>query len=244
MPQGPPTVQAYYLSPDEVASKSVAVVHVKIVAVSPVVVGNRVYTDVEGRVRRVWKGAVEGDRILIRQLGGRMGQLVTVAGPNPAFVEGQDWILGLAKPPQGWWTVYGLKHGAFQLLGDTAVRDYSGFSFIAQTPATVSNNRESIPITELHKKLASYADKAKAGESPVSAPTKGEAPSEINSKRFSKDLAEMGKREKESSGGHQYASSPGSEAWDRATLLLIALVTVLIVLGFVAWRLLRGRRKK
>ncbi|MDB4443816.1 hypothetical protein N9174_00565 [bacterium] len=243
MPQNPPTVQAFYLSPEEVASKSVAVVHVNIVAVSPVMVGNRVYTDVEGRVRRVWKGAVEGDRIVIRQLGGRMGQVVTVAGPNPAFVEAQDWILGLAKPSQGWWTVYGLKHGAFQLLGDTAVRDYSGFSFIGQTPATVSNNRERIPITELHKILASYSDKPKGGESPVTPPIK-KASSGIDSKRFSRDSGEMDKRKDDSSGGRHNAGSPGSEAWDRSTLLLIALVTVLVLLGFVIWRLLRGRRRK
>ena len=243
MPQGPPNVQAFYLSPDEVASKSVTVVHVNIVAVSPVMVGNRVYTDVEGRVRRVWKGQVEGDRIVIRQLGGRMGQVVTVAGPNPAFVEAQDWILGLAKPSQGWWTVYGLKHGAFQLLGDTAVRDYSGFSFIGQTPATVSNNRERIAITELHKILASYSDKPKTGESPVTPPIK-KASSEIDSKRFSKGSGELGKREKDLSGDRQSVSRPGSEVSGRSTLILIALLTVLVLLGFVIWRLFRGRRRK
>jgi hypothetical protein len=70
------------------------------------------------------------------------------------------------------------------------------------------------------------------------------ASSEIDSKRFSKDFAEMGKGEKDSSGSPLKPISPGAETWNRSTLFLVALLAVLMLLGFFIWRRHRGRGEK
>ncbi len=149
-----PVLTAHYLSPEKMAEGAAAVARVRIGKISTIAIDNRVYTDIEAELVDLWKGAANGGTIRIRQPGGRLGNLVTYAGPQPPWRHGQEWVLALARPEQGWWTVYGIKQGAFRIEADTAVREFSGFGLLDPVPPTLQNGRESISLADLKSRMS------------------------------------------------------------------------------------------
>jgi hypothetical protein len=154
----PGHIHAVYLSPEEVAQGARLIVHVNVLNVSTSILNNWVYTDTECRVIETWKGESPGEIITIRQLGGATEELITKAGPNPNFHVAEEWIVGLAQPPHGWWTVYGLKQGAFRISGALAERDFSGVIFLKQPPNSVVGKIEKMPLSELRDRMLAGAN--------------------------------------------------------------------------------------
>lgn len=153
------SVRGWYLSPEALASNSAGIVHVRIDHITTTQLANRVYTDVAGTVLDALRGQ-PGPTIAIRQPGGRHGNLVTWSGPMPAWSENEEWLFCLAYPEShGWWTVTGIKQGAFKVAGADAVRDFSGFTFIRPVPVSLEAGAiERLPLAELKARLAAAAD--------------------------------------------------------------------------------------
>ncbi|MDP6720726.1 MAG: hypothetical protein QGF59_18830, partial [Pirellulaceae bacterium] len=115
--------------------------------------GSRVYTDAHCSLREVWYGDVDGETITVRQPGGVHDGLATFAGPLPPWQAGENWVLALNRPADRWWTIHGIKQGAFRVAGDLATREFNGFTFIATPPATVVNHFEAISLDELRRRM-------------------------------------------------------------------------------------------
>ena len=147
-PDGPP-VTARYLGPVEMASRAELTVEGQVTAVGPTVMGSRVYTDIRLSVISVLRGTLDESDIRVHQPGGITPELSTFAGPIPDVQKGEVWILFLARPPQGWWTIYGVNQGAFRVVGDRAERDFSGMVFASPPPETVVDGKESLDAAQV-----------------------------------------------------------------------------------------------
>jgi len=149
----PYAVRVIYLPPEQVAAQTDAAVMVRVERIETLRLGSRVYTDAHCSLLEVWYGDVDGETITVRQPGGVHDGLATFAGPLPPWQAGETWVLALNRPFERWWTIHGIKQGAFKMDGDLAVREFSGFTFIAPPPATVVNHFEIISLDELRRRM-------------------------------------------------------------------------------------------
>lgn len=149
----PYAVRVVYLSPEQIVADTDAAVMVRVERIETLRLGGRVYTDAHCSLLDVWYGDVDGETITVRQPGGVHDGLVTVAGPLPSWQVGENWVLALNSPFDRWWTVHGIKQGAFKVDGDLALREFNGFTFIAPPPATVVNQFEAIRLDELRRRM-------------------------------------------------------------------------------------------
>lgn len=148
-------VRVQYLSPEFLAGHVSDIVKVKVLNTRTERIGQIVYTDAICQVLENIKGPLRNQNVVIRQPGGKHGDILTDAGPIPPFRKEQQWLLCLERPPQGWLTVSGFKQGAFRLEKGRANREFSGFIFDKPPPDSVKNGIESIDENLLLKRLLS-----------------------------------------------------------------------------------------
>jgi hypothetical protein len=149
----PYAVRVVYLSPEQIVADTDAAVMVRVERIETVRLGGRVYTDAHCSLLEVWYGDVDGETITVRQPGGVHDGLATFAGPLPPWQAGENWLLALNRPVDRWWTIHGIKQGAFKVDGELAMREFNGFTFIAPPPATVLNYFEAISLDELRRRM-------------------------------------------------------------------------------------------
>ena len=149
----PYAVRVVYLSPEEIAAHTDAAVVVRVERIETLRLGGGVYTDAHCSLLVVWYGDVDGETITVRQPGGVHDGLATLAGPLPPWQVGETWVLALNRPSDRWWTIHGIKQGAFKIAGELATREFNGFFFIAPPPATVVNYFEAISLDELRRRM-------------------------------------------------------------------------------------------
>jgi len=149
----PYAVRVIYLSPEQIVAHTDAAVMVRVEQIETVRLGGRVYTDAHCSLLDVWYGDVDGETITVRQPGGVDDGLATFAGPLPPWQAGENWVLALNRPADRWWTIHGIKQGAFKVDGELAMREFNGFIFITPPPATVVNYFEAISLDELRRRM-------------------------------------------------------------------------------------------
>ena len=149
----PYAVRVVYLSPEQIVAHTDAAVMVRVERIETVRLGGRVYTDAHCSLLDVWYGDVDGETITVRQPGGVHDGLATFAGPLPPWQAGENWVMALNRPADRWWTIHGIKQGAFKVDGELAMREFNGFTFIAPPPATVVNYFEAISLDELRRRM-------------------------------------------------------------------------------------------
>lgn len=149
----PYAVRVVYLSPERMAENTDAAVRVRINAIETIRIGTRVYTDAHCEILEAWYGAPPGTGITVRQPGGVHDGLATWAGPLPDWRPGEEWLFALNRPPQGWWTIHGIKQGGFRVENGLALRDFDGFSFTEPPPVELDGGIERIPAGELKRRM-------------------------------------------------------------------------------------------
>lgn len=148
-------VRAWYVSPRKVAEQSGLVVLATVESArampSPVDGPTPILTEYVIAVEKVWKGdpALAGKKFAFRQVGGTWNGTTTRGEPHPDYQPGQKWVLALVRVPHGWWTAWGIRHGAFRVDGLAATRDFTGFQFIDGTRMS----RETFRLDELEQSM-------------------------------------------------------------------------------------------
>ena len=75
----------------------------------------RIYTDTNFEVEQTVKGDV-GGVIIVRQLGGQVGDVAQVAAGAPVFVPGERYVLFLDPRPDGKFRVVGFSQGCYPVV--------------------------------------------------------------------------------------------------------------------------------
>ncbi len=125
-----------YLEVEELSRLSTEVFHGQIVSTKVYwdEQHTRIYTAVRVQINESFKGAAKrGQIVTITQLGGELdGMRLDYAG-RPAFNIGEAVVL-FAKPGRNQdLIVVGLKQGKLRVIGDEAIRDFSGITLLEKT---------------------------------------------------------------------------------------------------------------
>ncbi|MBF0244991.1 MAG: hypothetical protein HQL31_06930 [Planctomycetes bacterium] len=145
----------------------------KIEEISQKIHNGGVYTDYTGEVKEVLKGNFSAQRTSVCQPGGRSGDLISQAGPHPPILVGDEWIFALSLTDFGWYTVVGIKQGAFLIHDGIAEREYSGYNFIKAPPEQIIKGKgvEKLVEKELVRRLKFPHDSLPEQEKAISPPT-------------------------------------------------------------------------
>ena len=146
-------IKIKYLSPEEMSQKSNLTVFVEIKEIKNILINDRVYTDAICEIKDVWRGKFEKNIVTIRQCGGTLENKMTWAGPIPTWKVGEEWVFNLSEAKKDWWTIYGIKQGAFKNVNGVAEREFSGFSFMIPPPKNIIDNKEILPLSVLKEKM-------------------------------------------------------------------------------------------
>jgi hypothetical protein len=105
----------------------------------------RIYTAVRVRISESFKGAAKrGEVVTVTQLGGELDGLRLDYSGRPTFNVGEAVVL-FAKPGRNHdLIVVGLKQGKLRVVGDEAIRDFSGITLLEKT-ADAKTNRAAVP---------------------------------------------------------------------------------------------------
>lgn len=227
-------VPVRYLSPEEVALISKAVVHARVESIVSDAENGIIYTVVKCSVVDSMGSCLKEGGFEIRQPGGSLGSLRTWSGPIPVWQAGEEWIFGLTSPFQGVWTVVGIKQGAFRVEKESAVRDYEGLAFAEQPPVTILDGREVFSLEELKSRLCG-ASEVKATQSHDSPVDSGALSREaVGNADFSEDPV-PGERPQIKSSDDDYIN--------RLPSVFLVIVSVIMVISFL-FKIYRGKKRK
>jgi len=100
--------------------------------------GNRIFTYISVIVDE----SIKGDRrptLLIRQLGGRVGQQISLIAGMPQFRVGEEVILFLKIRQDTAFDVVGMNQGKYQIVSNLAVTNLSGVNFVDSKTGLISD---------------------------------------------------------------------------------------------------------
>lgn len=157
-----------YLEVEELARLSTDVIHGQVLSTRTYwdESHTRIYTAVRVQVYESFKGAARrGKVVTITQLGGELDGMRLDYSGRPQFSNGEAVVLFTKAGRQQDLIVVGLKQGKLRVVGAEVVRDFSGITLLAETPAT-NNSKASravsqparvqtrMPLSELRQRLA------------------------------------------------------------------------------------------
>ncbi|HEU4522650.1 MAG TPA: hypothetical protein VFT12_11645, partial [Thermoanaerobaculia bacterium] len=111
------SVQKFSLK--ELSRNSNAVVIARVASTESRWDGGEIYTYTRVEVVDGLKGAKKGDAIVVRQLGGQVGELASIVPGMPSFHSGEEVVLFLSrKDKAGYPWVMGLEQGKYTISSD------------------------------------------------------------------------------------------------------------------------------
>lgn len=113
--------------------------------------GRRILTDVDVVVDSAWKGAPPR-RVRVTVSGGRVGRIAQRVDAAPAFEDGEDVVIFLARRGTGW-RVAGLALGKFRVDGGTARPSIEGVTFAPRPRPAGERLVGELPVAELERRV-------------------------------------------------------------------------------------------
>lgn len=112
-----------------------------------------IHTDAEIAIDDVWKGEPTSDRIVVRSLGGRVGNVALEVDGSAAFTVGER-VLVFLRTSGGSYLPWGMRFGKYEVVEEGG----SAFA-VGPLPPTVSGAQRftqvSVPLDELHAEVTS-----------------------------------------------------------------------------------------
>jgi len=113
-----------------------------------------IHTDAEIALDDVWKGEPDSDRIVVRSLGGHVGNVALEVDGSASFTVGERVVVFL-RAKDGAYLPWGMRFGKYEVV------DEGGSAFaVGPLPPTVSGaqrfNQVSVPLDELHAEVTSF----------------------------------------------------------------------------------------
>jgi len=118
-----------------------------------------IHTDAEIAIDEVWKGDPQGDRIVVRSLGGRVGNVALEVDGSAEFTIGEH-VLVFLRAADGAYVPWGMRFGKYEII------DEGGASFaVGPLPPKVTGAQQfsqvSVPLDDLRAEVAAFAGEVK-----------------------------------------------------------------------------------
>jgi MYXO-CTERM domain-containing protein len=141
----------------ELGQTAAVVARAHVVSRTPVLVGERIYTDTLLAVEECLKGAC-GEELVVRQLGGELdGVGMTVEGLAP-LAGGDEVILFLRARKDGAFAPVGMAQGAFHVRRGVAERSTDGLELVGTDGVAVQGRIERYSLEDLRKAARSHRE--------------------------------------------------------------------------------------
>lgn len=166
---------AIRLTPEEQVASADAIALGRCTQIESRVIDDQIRTYVTFEVREVLKGPISEGRLVVKQVGGKVGDSAQWVEGSPRFSVGRDFVVFLAPNGEGAYVVDGLFMGCFSVGADPTGRVWlardagDGVLILPRSDVAADRLVDEIALDELRRVVALDAARAAKSEDPVAA---------------------------------------------------------------------------